>query len=147
MKHVLAAAMPLLLTGVVAAQTAPINLPATPSTVVWGYYSAKAKPVLTIHSGDTVHIQTLSTCGPTERLEEEGVAAADIPPYNADIYREVKDKGPGGHILTGPVDIAEAEPGDAPNKQKRPATIFNAILIIPPRAPNQYTSDYFRLRR
>jgi hypothetical protein len=92
MKHVLAAAMPLLLTGVVAAQTAPINLPATPSTVVWGYYSAKAKPVLTIHSGDTVHIQTLSTCGPTERLEEEGVAAADIPPYNADIYREVKDK-------------------------------------------------------
>jgi hypothetical protein len=34
MKHVLAAAMPLLLTGVVAAQTAPINLPATPSTVV-----------------------------------------------------------------------------------------------------------------
>ena len=112
MKHVLAAAMPLLLTGVVAAQTAPINLPATPSTVVWGYYSAKAKPVLTIHSGDTVHIQTLSTCGPTERLEEEGVAAADIPPYNADIYREAKDKGPGGHILTGPVDIAEAEPGD-----------------------------------
>ena len=112
MKHVLAAAMPLLLTGVVAAQTAPVNLPATPSTVVWGYYSAKAKPVLTVHSGDTVHIQTLSTCGSTERLEEEGVAAADIPTYNADIYREVKDKGPGGHILTGPVDIAEAEPGD-----------------------------------
>ena len=74
MKHVLAAAMPLLLTGVVAAQTAPVNLPATPSTVVWGYYSAKAKPVLTVHSGDTVRIQTLSTCGPTERLEEEGVA-------------------------------------------------------------------------
>jgi acetamidase/formamidase len=45
-------------------------------------------------------------------MEEEGVEAKDIPPYNADIYREVKDKGPGGHILTGPVDIAEAEPGD-----------------------------------
>ena len=41
---------------------------ATPSTVVWGYYSAKAKPVLTVHSGNTVHIQTLSTCGPTDRL-------------------------------------------------------------------------------
>jgi len=40
------------------------------------------------------------------------VAPSDIPNYNADIYREVKDKGPGGHILTGPVDIAEAEPGD-----------------------------------
>jgi len=92
------------------AQTA--NLSATPATVAWGYYSAKAKPVLTVHSGDTVRIQTLSTCGSTERLIGEGVAPADIPTYNADIYREVKDKGPGGHILTGPVEITEAEPGD-----------------------------------
>jgi acetamidase/formamidase len=29
-----------------------------------------------------------------------------------DIYREVKDKGPGGHILTGPISIDGAEPGD-----------------------------------
>jgi acetamidase/formamidase len=93
-------------------QPAPIQLPASPATVVWGYYSAKAKPVLTVHSGDAVHIQTLSTCGSTERLIDEGVTAGDIPSYNADIYREVKDKGPGGHILTGPVEIAEAEPGD-----------------------------------
>src|SRR5580698_10103410 len=95
-----------------AGQTATTTLPASPSTVVWGYYSAKAKSVLTVHSGDTVRIQTLSTCGSTERLISEGVAAADIPSYNADIYREVKDKGPGGHILTGPVEIAEAQPGD-----------------------------------
>ena len=94
------------------AQTPAATLQATPSTVAWGYYWSKAKPVLTVHSGDTVRIQTLSTCGPNERLEKEGVAAADIPPYNAEIYREVKDKGPGGHILTGPVAIAEAEPGD-----------------------------------
>jgi acetamidase/formamidase len=94
------------------AAQSPINLPASPSTVVWGYYSAKAKPVLTIHSGDTVRIQTLSTCGPTERLVDEGVAPAGIPAYNADIYREVKDRGPGGHILTGPIAIEEAEPGD-----------------------------------
>ena len=93
-------------------QTAPFQLAASPATVVWGYYSAKAKPVLTVHSGDAVHIQTLSTCGSTERLIDEGVAVGDIPSYNADIYREVKDKGPGGHILTGPVEIAEAEPGD-----------------------------------
>jgi acetamidase/formamidase len=94
------------------AQTPAVTLPASPATVVWGYYSAKAKPVLTAHSGDTVRIQTLSTCGSTERMQEEGVAAADIPAYNADIYREVKDRGPGGHILTGPLEIAEAEPGD-----------------------------------
>jgi hypothetical protein len=32
--------------------TAPINLAVTPSTAVWGYFSAKAKPVPTIHSRD-----------------------------------------------------------------------------------------------
>jgi len=112
MKRLLAAATPFLFAAIAAGQQAPTTLLATPSTVVWGYYSAKAKPILTVHSGDTVRIQTLSTCGPDERLIEEGVAAADIPSYNAPIYREVTDKGPGGHILTGPVEIAEAEPGD-----------------------------------
>ena len=94
------------------AQTPDKTLNATPTTVVWGYYSAHATPVLTVHSGETVRIQTLSTCGSNERMEKEGVAAADIPGYNADIYRDVKDRGPGGHILTGPIAIEEAEPGD-----------------------------------
>jgi acetamidase/formamidase len=84
------------------AQTTPQTqtLLATPTTVAWGYYSAHAKPVLTVHSGDTVIMQTASTCGPPDRL--------------GDIYTKVPqgDRGPGGHILTGPVAIAEAEPGD-----------------------------------
>lgn len=112
MRLALAVAILLLTVSLSLAQTADKTLNATPATVVWGYYSAHAKPVLTVHSGETVRIQTLSTCGPDERLKEEGVAAADIPSYNADIYREVKDKGPGGHILTGPVEIEEAESGD-----------------------------------
>jgi len=89
------------------------TLLATPTTVAWGYYSAKAKPVMTVHSGDTVKIQTLSTCGTPERLKDEGVAAADIPQEVTDIYgaKDI-DKGPGGHILTGPLAIAEAAPGD-----------------------------------
>jgi acetamidase/formamidase len=111
MHRPLLVAMVVFSTVTVAAQST-FNLPASPSTVVWGYYSAKAKPVLTVRSGDAVRIQTVSTCGSTERLVEQGVAAADVPAYNADIYREVKDKGPGGHILTGPVAIEEAEPGD-----------------------------------
>jgi acetamidase/formamidase len=96
------------------AQQATQTLLATPTTVAWGYYSAQAKPVLTIHSGDTVKIQTLSTCGAPERLKSLGVAEADVPPYVADIYTKVpaSEKGPGGHILTGPIAIAEAEPGD-----------------------------------
>jgi acetamidase/formamidase len=90
------------------------TLLATPSTVAWGYYWAKAKPALTVHSGDTVVIQTLSTCGSPERLATLGVKPADIPAYVADIYAKVpaSEKGPGGHILTGPVAITEAQPGD-----------------------------------
>jgi acetamidase/formamidase len=90
------------------------TLLATPTTVAWGYYWSGAKPVLTVHSGDTVVMQTLSTCGSPERLQSLGVAAADIPAYEAPIYAGVpeSDRGPGGHILTGPVAIAEAEVGD-----------------------------------
>ena len=96
------------------AQQATQTVLATPTTVAWGYYSAQAKPVLTVHSGDTVKIQTLSTCGPPDRLKSLGVADADIPSYVGDIYKNypAAEKGPGGHILTGPVAIEEAEPGD-----------------------------------
>jgi len=112
MKILAALLLPTLCAASVVAQSTDKTLLATPATVAWGYYSAKAKPVLTVHSGDTIRMQTLSTCGPNERLLKEGVAEADIPAYNAPIYAQVTDKGPGGHILTGPVAIAEAEPGD-----------------------------------
>ncbi len=90
------------------------TLLATPTTVAWGYYSAHAKPVLTIHSGDTVIMQTASTCGPPERLESEGVHPDEIPAWLGPLYAGVpaSDRGPGGHILTGPIAIAEAQPGD-----------------------------------
>ena len=90
---------------------AHFELKASPSTVVWGYYAASAKPVLRIHSGDTVRIETVSTGSPT-RFEASGVPASQIPDSFRTIYKEVKDRGPGGHILTGPVYIEEAEPGD-----------------------------------
>src|SRR6195952_726756 len=79
--------------------TAPQTLLATPTTVAWGYYSARAKPVLTVKSGDTVTIQTLSPCGAPERLKTLGIADTDIPAYVADIFAKVpaSEKGPGGH--------------------------------------------------
>lgn len=95
-----------------ASSAAEFTLPATPQTVAWGYYSGQSKPALTVHSGDTVRMQTLSTCGSPERMIARGVKPEDIPPYTAAIYNEVQEKGPGGHILTGPVAIAEAEAGD-----------------------------------
>jgi acetamidase/formamidase len=67
--------------------------------------------VLRIRSGDTVEIRTLITSSP-KRLEEAGVAPRDVEQSLRDIFDQVKDKGPGGHILTGPVYVEGAEPGD-----------------------------------
>ena len=92
-------------------RAADFDLPASPTTVVWGYYSAEAKPALTVHSGDTVRIHTVSTCN-LEKMEALGVPHDAIPQYDRDIHEQVKERGPGGHILTGPVAIEDAEPGD-----------------------------------
>src|SRR6202040_3229692 len=64
-----------------------------------------------IHSGDTVEFDTLITNSPTG-LEKAGVAPDQVQQSLRDIYKEVTNKGPGGHILNGPVFIEEAEPGD-----------------------------------
>jgi len=93
-------------------EQATYTLKATPKTVAWGYYDAKATPVLTVKSGDTVEIQTLITNSP-KRLEDAGVPANQVERSLRDITDQVKDKGPGGHILTGPIYIEGAEPGDA----------------------------------
>src|SRR5580692_10742960 len=78
-----------------ASLAADYTLLATPTTVAWGYYSGLAKPVMTVHSGDTVRMQTLSTCGSPERMVGGGVKPEEIPAYTARIYDEVKDIGPG----------------------------------------------------
>jgi acetamidase/formamidase len=96
---------------VAGAQAAEYQLKATPSTVVWGYYWAGARPVLRIQSGDAVEIQTMTTSSPAS-LAKAGVKDEDIQPELKAIYAEVKDRGPGGHILTGPIYIEGAAPGD-----------------------------------
>jgi acetamidase/formamidase len=47
-----------------------------------------------------------------ERLERAGVAPNDIEPELREIVAKVTDKGPGGHILTGPIYIEGADSGD-----------------------------------
>ena len=94
----------------VAAQQ-PLQLKPTPKTVAWGYYDAATAPVMRVKSGDTVEVQTLITSSPA-RLEGAGVKPEDVEQSLRDIYKEVTNKGPGGHILTGPIFIEGAEPGD-----------------------------------
>src|SRR6266705_1491060 len=90
---------------------ATYTLKPTPKTVAWGYYDAKTPPVLRVKSGDTVEIQTLITSSP-ERLEKAGVPREQVEQSLRDITDQVKDKGPGGHILTGPIYVEGAEIGD-----------------------------------
>jgi acetamidase/formamidase len=89
-----------------------LTLAVTPQTICWGYYWAKAKPAIKVHSGDVVQIQTVS--GSPSRLENAGVKPEDVQAALKEIYEKVpaSEKGPGGHLLTGPVYIEEAEPGD-----------------------------------
>ena len=94
-----------------AASPQKYTLKATPKTVAWGYYDASAAPVLRIHSGDSVEFETLLTNSPIG-LEKAGLPPEQVQQNLRDIYKEVTDKGPGGHILNGPVYIEEAEPGD-----------------------------------
>ena len=105
----------LLLAATAAAQQAnpqaQYTLKPTPKTVAWGYYDASTPPVLRVKSGDTVEVQTLITSSP-KRLEGAGVPPAQVEQSLRDIYDQVKDKGPGGHILTGPIYIEDAQPGD-----------------------------------
>jgi acetamidase/formamidase len=83
----------------------------TPETVAYGYYWSDATPVLRIRSGDEVTIGTLLTSTPS-RLEGAGVAPKDVEASLRAIVEKVADKGPGGHILTGPIYVEGAEPGD-----------------------------------
>ena len=95
------------------AQAETFALHVTPATVAWGNYSAAAKPVLRIHSGDTVIFDTVLTNSPAG-LAKNGVPADQIQQSLKDVFDKVPlpDRGPGGHILTGPVYVEGAEPGD-----------------------------------
>ncbi|MEP7273120.1 MAG: acetamidase/formamidase family protein [Acidobacteriota bacterium] len=89
------------------------RLEATPATVAYGYYWAEAKPALRIASGDIIDVDTLLTNTPTG-LQNAGVASDKIQSSLKAIVAEVTGdrRGPGGHILTGPVYVEGAEPGD-----------------------------------
>ena len=88
-------------------------LEATPATVAYGYYWSDARPVLRIDSGDIIDVDTLLTNTPAG-LAKAGVPDDKIQASLKTIVAEVTGdrRGPGGHILTGPVYVEGAEPGD-----------------------------------
>jgi acetamidase/formamidase len=94
-------------------------LKSTPDTVLWGYIAANLPPALTIRSGQIVEIEALSHQGLTTGKDPEkffsayGIPSHEVLPDAKTVYAEVKrPKGASVHILTGPVYIENAEPGD-----------------------------------
>jgi acetamidase/formamidase len=80
-----------------------------PSNVQWGQFSASQRPVLTVESGDTVTVHTLSGAETDQPPVETGLRPM---PEQESVFREV-ERGAGPHVLVGPIAVGGAEPGDA----------------------------------
>ena len=100
------------LAGLPAARAAEHALLPSPQTVQIGNFNAATKPVLTIESGDIVTIETAAAMEPAEIDQSGVVPPSAVPDYVRAIYRDVKDRGPGPHVLTGPIQVNGALPGD-----------------------------------
>lgn len=103
------------------AQPADHYVPSRPEMLSWGWFPLDKPPLLTIASGDTVRVDTLSHAGSAQRehpatlLRDLGVAPEDILPDVIDFWasRDGRPReGRSGHVITGPIAIAGAEPGD-----------------------------------
>ncbi len=96
-------------------------VPSTPENVAWGWFPIDREPVLRVQPGETVRINTLTHAGATQ--SEEPVAyltGLGLP--RDEILQDVLDfwasregrprEGRSGHVITGPVHVEGAEPGD-----------------------------------
>jgi acetamidase/formamidase len=95
------------------------HLRSTPETVSWGWIAADRAPVLRVKSGQTVRIDTVTHQGlntgrdPVAFFGAAGIAAQKVLPDASDVYRRVKrEEAAGPHILTGPIHVEGAQPGD-----------------------------------
>ncbi len=84
------------------------QLPATPQTVRLGMFDATFPPVMTIAPGDTVEIECVSGLPNVMPADQNRFP---IPPALAGIHA-AKLPALGPHILTGPIAVSGAEPGD-----------------------------------
>jgi acetamidase/formamidase len=94
-------------------------LRSTPQTVSWGWIAADLPPVLRVTSGQTVRIDTVTHQGintardPVDLFGAAGIAPDEVLQDAKDIFRALKrppDAGP--HLLTGPIYVEGAAPGD-----------------------------------
>ena len=105
------------------------HIPASADTVHWGYFSKNQKPKVYANSGDLVTLETLThhAGDDFDRMikgdpgaesvfkwtkKEKGVERRGAGPMDASVHGRGAGEGFGVHILTGPVYVCGAEPGD-----------------------------------
>jgi acetamidase/formamidase len=84
-----------------------IKVAATPQSVKWGFFDSKSPAVTSVASGAEVVIETVSgepSCLPTDPIYE-------ILPEHRPIL-DAAERGPGPHLLTGPIHVEGARAGD-----------------------------------
>jgi acetamidase/formamidase len=84
------------------------RIDAGPDTVHWGYFDAALKPLLTVDSGDTLTVSTVS--GQPWQVPKPG-SNLTIPPALSAIHQKLQPRLGGPHILTGPVAVRGAKAG------------------------------------
>jgi acetamidase/formamidase len=96
-----------------------IRIPSTPATVVRGVIPANVAPIMRVQQGQNVTIDTLSHQGistgddPITFFARGGVKSEEVLKDAIDVYGRVKPTpGMGAHVLTGPIYVEGAEPGD-----------------------------------
>lgn len=92
----------------------------TPDNVIWGkLFVPDSEPILQVKSGDVVTIETVSHEGilpdqgdTVEFFTAAGIDEADILPDQLAVKEQIERTAPGPHVITGPIYIEGAEPGD-----------------------------------
>ncbi len=101
-----------------------------PQTVEWGYFDPAAKPILTIHSGEIVELDT--PLAGAEEMKSLGMPDSLIRPSMRELDAVTDRSKSYGNILVGPIAIEEAEPGDVLE-----------IHILEIRLPDNYAVNAF----
>jgi hypothetical protein len=108
------------LSPVVGATAATHTVMSTTENVIWGeLFKPDSKPILSVNSGDRIVMQTISHEGiladqgdTTEFFTKAGITKDKILPDQLTVKAKVEKTGPGPHVITGPIFVEGAEPGD-----------------------------------
>jgi acetamidase/formamidase len=92
------------------ARAAEYTLIPEPGAVQIFNFDASTPPVLRVESGDIVAIETAGSLDPDDIDRSGAVPHGAVPEHIRNLFRLLKGRGP--HLLTGPVYVNGAMPGD-----------------------------------